>query len=143
MVIKILDLIKVVDIRGEAINIAETVTFFNDLCIFAPSALIDANITWEEINDLSVKAHYTNEDITITAELYFNEEGQLINFISNDRYEVQSENDYKQIKWSTPVSDYKNFNGYNLASIGEAIYHYDDGNFTYIQINIKNVHYRY
>jgi len=143
MVIKILDLIKVVDIRGEAMNIAETVTFFNDLCIFAPSALIDANITWEEIDDLSVWAHYTNEDITVSAELYFNEEGQLINFISNDRYEVKSENDYNQITWSTPVRDYKRFNGYNLASIGEAIWHYDDGDFTYIKLNIKNVYYSY
>lgn len=142
MVVKLLDLIKVMDNRGEVMNKAETVTFFNDLCIFAPSALIDANITWEEVDELSVKAHYGNEGITVSAELFFNKEGQLINFISNDRCEVYSEDDYEQIRWSTPVSSYKNFNGYNLASIGEAIWHYEDGDFSYIKLNIKNVHYR-
>lgn len=141
MVVKILDLIKVADNRGEIMNKAETVTFFNDLCIFNPSALIDANITWEEIDELSVRAHYTNEGITVSAELFFNKEGQLINFISNDRYEVHSNDEYEQIKWSTPVSDYKNFNGYNLASRGEGIWHYEDGDFCYIKMNIKNVHY--
>ncbi|GKX31870.1 hypothetical protein SH1V18_43500 [Vallitalea longa] len=142
MVIKILDLIKVVDQRGEIMNKAETVTFFNDMCIFAPSTLIDANITWEEIDELSVIAHYTLEGIKISAQLFFNEKGQLINFISNDRYKIENNNNYKQIKWSTPVSGYKNFNGYNLASIGQGIWHYEDRDFSYIKLNIKNIHYK-
>jgi len=142
MVIKILDLFKVVDARGDVLNEAETVTFFNDLCIFAPSTLIDANITWEEIDDLSVKAYFTHEGITVSAELFFNKQGQLVNFISNDRYDVKSNDDYKQIKWSTPIREYKNFNGYNLASVGEAIWHYADGDFSYFKLYVKNVQYR-
>jgi len=141
MVIKILDLFKVVDARGDVMNEAETVTFFNDLCVFAPSTLIDANITWEEIDDLSVKAYFTHEGITISAELIFNRQGQLVNFISHDRYDVKSNDDYKQLKWSTPISDYKSFNGYNLASAGEAIWHYDDGDFSYFKLDVKNVQY--
>lgn len=141
MVIKILDLIKVVDQRGEIMNKAETVTFFNDMCIFAPSTLIDADIIWQEIDELSIMAHYTHEGITISAQLFFNEKGQLINFVSNDRYKIENNNAYAQIKWSTPVSGYKNFNGYNLASTGEGIWHYEDRDFSYIKMNIKNVHY--
>lgn len=141
MVFKILDLIKVVDNRGEIMNKAETVTFFNDLCVFAPSALIDANITWEVIDEFLVKANYTHEGVTVLAELFFNEEGQLVNFISNDRYEIHSNDNYEQKRWSTPLSEYKNFNGYNLASKGEAIWHYKEGDFSYIKMSINNVHY--
>lgn len=141
MLIKILDLIKIVDIKGDIMDKSETVTFFNDLCVFAPSALIDADVTWEQLNDLEVLATYTHMDISVTAKLYFNEKHQLINFISNDRYEIQSKKNYQKVPWSTPISNYQNFNGYKLASFGEAIWHYKDSNFSYIKMNINNVYY--
>lgn len=141
MVIKILDLVKVADASGPLMDHAETVTYFNDLCIFAPSALLDADIVWEEIDDLSIKGSFTNEGITVSAILLFNEEGQLINFISEDRYALESDGSMALIPWSTPLGAYKDYHGYRLASQGEAIWHYPEGDFTYLRLSINDVVY--
>lgn len=141
MVIKILDLIKVADNRGLAMNQAETVTYFNDLCIFAPSALIDADIVWEEIDDRSIKGTFTNKGVSVSAILSFDEEGKLINFISNDRYAIEEDGSVLQVPWSTPIEAYDDFHGYRLVSKGEAIWHYLEGDFCYIRMTVNDVVY--
>jgi hypothetical protein len=60
----------------------------------------------------------------------------LVNFISEDRWAVA---DMKQYPFSTPVSNYRNINGYNLPTYGEAIWHYPDGEFIYGKIEIKDI----
>lgn len=117
---------------------ADTVTMFNDMCLLAPAALIDRRITWQSIDDLTVKGTFTNQGVTISATLYFNDQGQLVNFISHDRRDVSA---MKQYPWSTPVSQYRNLNGYNLPTYGEMIWHYPDGDFVYGRLEIENVAY--
>jgi hypothetical protein len=138
MLIKLLSLFPVVNIRGSELFRTETVTFFNDLCLFAPAALIDERIQWKEIDALSVRATYTTNNIGISAILYFNGKGQLINFISKDRISVS---EMKAYPFSTPAKNYKNLNGYNLASYGEAIWHYPDGEFVYGKFQVKSIVY--
>lgn len=138
MQIKLASLIPVVDINNEMLLKAETVTFFNDLCLLFPASLISKNIHWETVDARTVRAIYTVKDISITATLYFNPEGQLINFESDDRIDIK---DMQAYRFSTPVRSYKNFNGYNLPAYGEAIWHYPEGPFTYGRFNIDKVIY--
>lgn len=53
MKIKILDLFKVADHSGDQMQLTETVTYFNDLCIMAPGALLEEEIEWTVL-DLSL-----------------------------------------------------------------------------------------
>lgn len=138
MQIKLLSLFPVVDIGEPELFRTETVTFFNDLCLFAPAALIDDRITWEIIDERSSKATFTNKGTTISAILYFNEKGQLVNFISEDRFVIDEMTAYP---FSTPAKNYKSINGYNLATYGEATWHYPDGVFVYGKFNVKSVEY--
>lgn len=138
MRIKLVSLFPVVDIDSPELFPTETVTFFNDLCLFAPAALIDDRITWEEQDALSVRATFTTNNTAISAILYFNEKGQLVNFKSNDRYSIS---EMKTFPFSTPASNYKNLNGYNLPTYGEAVWHYDDGQFVYGRFNVKSIYY--
>ncbi len=138
MDVKVLSMLTTVHEDSPELYPTETVTFFNDLCLFAPAALLDDRITWEAIDDLSVKATFTNGDTSISAILYFNETGQLINFISHDRYAVS---EMKTFPFSTPVKAYKNINGYNLPTYGEAIWEYPDGEFVYGRFNLKSIEY--
>ncbi|MGI5920543.1 MAG: DUF6544 family protein [Syntrophomonadaceae bacterium] len=142
MLIKIASLFKVAEASGEIANKAETVTIFNDMCLLAPATLIDKRIKWETIDPLTVKAIFNN-GITISALLYFNEKGELINFISDDRYLTTTGKEYRQARWSTPVRNYKDFGGVKLASYGEAIWNLPEGDYCYGKINIKEVTYNY
>jgi hypothetical protein len=82
MQVKLLGLFNVVNVKGNEMNKAETVTMFNDMCLLAPATLIVNRIEWTAIDSLSAAATFTNGKNRITATLYFNEKGQLINFIS-------------------------------------------------------------
>ena len=141
MKIKIAGLFPVVDASGKEMDQGETVTVFNDMCFMAPATLIDQNIKWEDVDSTTVKASYTNGSISIEAILYFNEKGELVNFISNDRFETADGKVYKNYPWITPVHSYQTINGYNLALGAQAIYRHPEGDFCYGEFNIVSVEY--
>jgi len=138
MTIKLLSIIPVIDVSGREMYESETVTLLNDMCFLAPATLIDKKIKWEEINNSSVRATFTNNETTVSAVLYFNNKGQLVNFESFDRYDV---NAMKKFKFSTPLKNYQSINGYNLAGYGEAIWHYPEGEFVYGRYHVKDIRY--
>lgn len=141
MLIKIFGLFTVVNARGKEMNQGETVTLFNDMCFMAPASLIDKNIEWKEIDNITVDAKFTNGNITINATLYFNEKGELINFLSNDRFETLDGKTYKNYPWITPVTGYSDVNGYHLPSGAKLIYKHPDEDFCYGEFNLKSIEY--
>jgi hypothetical protein len=104
----------------------------------APATMINKRIEWTPVDSLSVKATFTNGVNKITAILYFNEQGQLINFTSDDRYAVS---DMKQYRFSTPVKDYTQMNARNIWKHGETVWHYPDGEFVYGKFILKSIEY--
>ncbi|MBY0433186.1 MAG: hypothetical protein K2U26_03660 [Cyclobacteriaceae bacterium] len=138
MDIRLFGLFAVVQMKGPEMNKAETVTVFNDMCIMAPATLIDKRFQWEAVDSTSAKATFTNGVNTISATLYFNESGQLVNFISDDRYAVS---DMKQYRFSTPMKDYKSYGQIVAPAYGEAVWHYPDGEFVYGKFNMSNIQY--
>ena len=138
MNVRLFGLLPLVKVDGEAMFEADTVTLFNDMCLLAPATLIDRRITWQSIDGLTVKGSFANQGVTVSALLHFNDEGQLVNFISHDRWDVSA---MKQYPFSTPVSRYRHLNGYNLPTYGEMIWHYPDGDFVYGKLEIKSVVY--
>lgn len=138
MRIKLFGLFPIVSVQGRELFKAETVTIFNDMCLLAPATLIDSRISWETIDDTTARAIFTNEGVSIQATLYFNARGQLVDFVSDDRYAVS---DMKRYRFSTPITDYKNFNGFNVMSFGEAVWHYPDGEFVYGKFELQEIEY--
>jgi hypothetical protein len=138
MDIRLLSLFKVQYQDGEEMDKAETVTFFNDMWCMAPATLIDKRISWQVTGENIVKATFTNNGITITADLFFNEVGELVNFKSNDRYNTEAG---KKLPWATPLKDYKEVNGYKLAGYAETIYTYPDRDLTYGTFEVSSVKY--
>jgi hypothetical protein len=141
MDIRLLSIFKVEYQSGAVMNVSETVTFFNDICCMAPGALVDERIKWLEVEGNKVKASFTNNGITISAWLYFNEKGELVNFVSEDRSPLGKNGESLNLKWSTPLRDYKEINGYKLASYAETIYSYPEGDFTYATFTLKDIGY--
>jgi hypothetical protein len=138
MNIKLFGMIPVIHAEGAELDRTETVTYFNDLCLFAPAALIDKRIIWKPIDSSSAGAIFTNAMNKISATLYFNQTGQLVNFISDDRSPID---EMKPIRFSTPVKDYKTFDGRNIPTYGEAVWHYPDRDFVYGKFYLKSIEY--
>ncbi len=140
MVIKLLNLFKVVDAKGHEMNQAETVTVLNDMCFMAPGSLINKNITWKTMDAGQVKATFTNGQITVSAILTFDDEGKLVNFLSYDRYETDGKI-FTNLPWETPVKEYRTVNGYKLPSKADVIYKRPEGDFCYLEFRLEEIKY--
>jgi hypothetical protein len=116
----------------------ETVTLFNDICLMAPAALLDPRIKWQQMDRLSVKAIFTNGQQQISAILYFNAAGALVNFVSDDRTEINAN---LHIPFSTPIHGWQQVDGRTLIREGDGVWHYPEGAFVYGKFRLKKIEY--
>ena len=139
--VRVANLFNVVDIKGEELTTAETVTLLNDMCLMAPGNLQDKRLSWKEIDHLSCQVTLDNGKYKVSAILYFNEKGELINFVSDDRSALQEDGSLRKARWSTPVRDYRDFGGRKIPTYGETIWNYPEGDFTYGIFSLTKVSY--
>jgi hypothetical protein len=130
MQVRVLGLFEVLTVRGREITQSETVTLFNDICFFAPARLVDAPVTWQTIDRRRVRGTFSNAGHTISAVLEFDPDGDLVGFVSRDRYQSDGKT-HRLLPWSTPGRAYRDFGGYRLSSGGEARWQERTGEWTY------------
>ncbi|MGE0866794.1 MAG: DUF6544 family protein [Vicinamibacterales bacterium] len=137
MQVKLFGAIPIADARGEQMDRAETVTLFNDMCLLAPGTLLGPGITWQPVDARSARAQFTNAGQTISAELQFDADGRLINFVSDDRSQASADGKaFIPRRFSTPLRDYRAFGPLTLASHGEGRWLLPEGEFVYGEFNL-------
>jgi hypothetical protein len=139
MRVRVAQLVEVVNARGPEMNRSETVTFFNDLCLLAPGALVDVPVRWEALDPASVRATYTQGSETISAVLTFDAQGDLAGFVSEDRYMSADGKTHVKHPWSTPVRNFADFAGGRLARNGQAIWSLPGRDFTYGEFVLESL----
>jgi hypothetical protein len=136
---KLASVVPIVSAKGPEMDQGEAVTFFNDLCFFAPSALARAPIDWEDLGSRRARGTYALGAQRVTADLVFDAEGRLANFVSDDRLRVsESGEEFESLRWSTPVRE---FRGGSFQS-GEALWHEPTGPVSYVQLELVSLRQR-
>ena len=138
MRVRLTGLFNVVDISGPELTRTETVTILNDLCFYAPSRLIDPRLTWAEIDDTRARVTFALGPNSVSAELVFNAAGELVDFVSDDRGMLEKDGNLRILRWSTPLGHYREFDGWCVASEGDAIWHLPEGPFTYGHLRLTD-----
>ncbi len=141
MKIRAAGIMPVVDKKGEQMDQAETVTWFNDLCLFAPGALVDERVMWEELDPQRVRAIFTHKQIRISAELIFSETYQLVDFISNDRWYLAEDGTFHSYPFHTPIGEHARIRGMLLPCYGEAAWELPEGLWSYGRFRLKGLRY--
>ena len=142
MRVKLASAVTVVDAKGPEMDEAETVTLFNDLCVFAPGALVNPGILWREINPHAVSASFTNGSHTITAVLSFNDRGELKDFSADGRSAASADGkSFTKMPWSTPLSDYRQYGPHRIMARGEGIWHAPTGDYSYLRFVLDSIEY--
>ncbi|HWP04808.1 MAG TPA: DUF6544 family protein [Polyangiaceae bacterium] len=141
MEVRVASLLDVVDARGPEMNVSETVTMLNDMCVLAPATLIDPSIVWQTLDSRSVRATFENAGNTVSAVLLFDEAGALASFYSDDRYQTADGKAYHRYRWSTPLGDYRDFGGVRLAAHGVASWRMPDGELEYGRFELESIDY--
>lgn len=137
MRVRLLSLFPLVEAQGAEMTRAETVTLFNDVALLAPSELVDPAITWELLDEHAVRGSYTAGRETIRAVLQFDEAGDLVDFVSDDRLATSPDGKAMvQTRWSTPILERKTFDGVTVIGRAEGRWHPDAGEFAYLEIEL-------
>ena len=138
MRVRLAGLANVVDLGGSELTRTETVTILNDLAFFAPSRLTDPRLKWTAVDGTRAKVDFTLGPNTVSAELIFNEAGELVDLVSEDRGMLEKDGSLRIARWSTPLGKYRDFDGWRLASEGDAIWHLPEGPFTYGHLRLTH-----
>lgn len=136
--VRVASLVNITHQQGEQISAAETVTVLNDLCVMAPGALVDPRLSWRPIDDRQAAVTFTNGPHSVTATLIFNEDDELVDFVSDDRPD-SSTGTFIPRRWNTPISHYQEVNGLRLPTRGSAVYASPDGPFTYGAFEFRSI----
>jgi hypothetical protein len=138
--VRVASLVNMVDLSGDDISSAETVTVLNDMCFLAPGSLIDPRLAWSSVDDKTVIVTFTNGPHRVSATLTFGERDELVDFFSDDRPE-SGNGTFRPMRWSTPISDDRDLDGRRQATRGSAVYAYPDGDFTYGAFTLTSIAY--
>jgi hypothetical protein len=80
----------------------------------------------------------------VSAELTFNAEHDLVDFVSDDRLRASADGrTFTQQRWSTPLSEYREATGRRVATGGDGRWHAPppEGQFAYIEFHLDAVTY--
>lgn len=138
MLIKLLSLIKVADASGPEMDQGTLIRYLNEIMWF-PTAALNDYIKWEPVNQTSARATMNYKGVTASAIYYFNEDGDLVNFMAERYMDVNGS--FKKEKWSTPITGYGEFNGIRVPTEGQGVWKLDSGDFSYIRLKIIDIDY--
>lgn len=144
MRVKVCSLIPIVNAAGPRMDRGESVTIFNDLCVLAPAALLDAPVVWQPVGDHHVRGTFTHGPHTVTAELTFNDDHELVDFVSDDRFRASPDGrTFTSQRWSTPICGYRNVDSRRLGTNGEGRWHAPEpeGEFAYLEFHLDEITY--
>ena len=144
MRVKVLSLFTVVDASGPEMDRGETVTVFNDLVVLAPGAIVDAPVQWTAVDARHVRGDFTDGAQTVSAELTFDAEHDLVDFVSQDRLRASADGkSFTRQPWSTPLTGHRVTDGRRVFTVGEAVWHppRPEGPFTYLEFHLDGITY--
>ena len=104
-----------------------------------PAGPLGSNVTISEVDSNSFTATLTDHGETVRGQFFIDDQGRLTNFRAQ-RYNTSTQSIET---WETPVGEYRIFEGYKLPSTGSAVWKVAGGDFTYIELEVSDVEYRY
>jgi len=107
--------------------------------LIIPGYFVLENVKWKTVNDNILQATLTDNGIVVTGLFYFNEEGLLYKFETEDRYYSLGKNKYKKVKYSGIVDSYKEQSDLRIAEKVKVTWHLQEGDYEYFKGTIEKI----
>lgn len=127
-------ILNMVDAKGVEIDQGSMMRYFNEMMWF-PTAFLGDNVSWKAIDDNSAEVTFTDSGKSVNAKMYFDEAGRLVNFIARRYRDVDLET------WSTPITEYGEFEGLKLPVRGQGVWNLSSGDLIYIELQLTELEY--
>lgn len=138
MSIKMLSLFPVVDATGPEMDHSTMLRYLAEMQWF-PSAALNPYIQWEPIDDNTAKATMTYNGVTASGVFTFNDEGELVRFMTKRYRELDGQ--FVLTDWGGINKQYKTFNGIRIPSKSDIIWVEPTGEFNWFQCEITDLEY--
>jgi hypothetical protein len=139
MTIKVGSLIPVVDAAGPEMDQASLLRHLSEMPWF-PSAFLRDRVTWEAVDDMTVRVSIADGALRATGAMEIDPEGRLVVFRSERHAMVGKK--FELRPWSTPTHAYGEFEGLRLPLRGAAVWTLSDGTeIPYIEVELTEVEY--
>jgi hypothetical protein len=139
MTIKAGSLIPFVNASGPEMDQASLLRHLSEMPWF-PSAFLRDRVTWEAIDDSTVRVSITDGGLMATGTLEIDAEGRLVAFRS-DRHAMVGKT-FELRPWTAPTYAYGEFEGLRLPTSGAAVWTLPDGtDLPYIEVELTDVAY--
>ena len=136
--VRVAGLLPVVDKHGAGITNDETVTLMNDVLVMAPAAVLDLPFTFETLGERSLRATFRNAGFTVSAVVTFDDAGDLVGFVSNDRAHDREGGAADMVHTDL---GYRQVDGIRIGAHGDANWIDASGEWTYGRFEITSIAY--
>jgi hypothetical protein len=133
---RVASIVPVAQKSGGNLNSGALLRYLNETMWF-PAALVLPNVEWEPIDESSARATITDAGQSVSAVFVFDAEDHLVNMTA-DRW---NDSEQATFPWSTPITDYGNFNGIDIATAGTGVWKIGADAYEYIRLKVTDVDY--
>jgi len=137
MLVRLFDVLPLVDATGSELDTGELVTYLNDAILLAPSMLLGPATTWAGVDDDRFDVSLTDQGRTVTARVTLDSRGAPSDFSTEDRYchdPFTRGHPLTRARWSTPVSGWSSSRERPLPTRAVATWHLPGGDFEYVDV---------
>ncbi|NMC42135.1 MAG: hypothetical protein GYA43_13355 [Bacteroidales bacterium] len=138
MLIKLNSLITVVHEQGEKLNEGALQRYLGEM-IWFPSLALSEYITWQQVDDRTASATMSYKGTTGSGTFIFDDNGDFVKF-SALRY-MGNKPDSKRYEWVIMVEGYKTFEGIKVPSKMTATWKLEEGDWTWLKLEIADIRY--
>ncbi len=140
MLIKVLSTITVADAAGSEMDVSSLIRFLAEAPWF-PTALLPSNyIEWKEIDSNSARVVIKDKGYTASGIFTFNEKGEIVKFVTNDRY-MEADGKYFKEQWAGYYRNYQEIEGMKIPIEGEVEWNLSDKDLQYAKLKITDIQY--
>jgi len=140
MLIKLLSTITAADATGSEMDISSLIRFLSETPWF-PTALLPSDyIEWKEIDSNSAQAVIKDNGCTASGIFSFNEKGEIIKFVTNDRY-MEVDGKYFKEQWGGYYGNYQEIEGMKIPTEAEVEWNLSDKDLQYAKLKITDIQY--
>lgn len=126
--------------RGDAMNKSAFVTWLSEI-VFMPSQLLNGEVKIKEIDRNTVYVEITYYDMTISGKYRFLDNGQLVEFTTDDRSMIFNNGKVQNKKWTVIYEDYVDKGGLRLPNRLKSEWHLENEDLVYF--DGSNVEYKF
>jgi hypothetical protein len=129
-------LVPVVDGHGDGIDQGSMMRYLQEVVWF-PAAFLSERIAFAPIDDATAEVTFTDGGRSVSGVLHIDDDGKITNFVAERFHNDQ----VGYATWTTPMTDFGEFEGLLLPVRGKGVWGLPDGEFEYIDVTVTQLEY--